>query len=203
MASLARVRHGAVVSTTTVRETFPVQNGSLRLAVVADSHSAPHPRLLTLLGEARPQHVLHAGDIGNLRVLDQLATVAPVSAVRGNIDEHREDIPDVRVIDVRDDTGTLITILLLHIAVNGPRLRADAARLARAEDASVVVCGHSHVPFLGRDRDRVVFNPGSIGPRRFQLPILFGLLDVSRAGVTMHHVDCETGQRWQPRAPRP
>lgn len=198
MASRARLRHGALVPFTTVREAFSVPEGSLRIAIVADSHSAPHPRCLPLLAEAQPDHVLHAGDIGNLRVLDQLATIAPVSAVRGNIDEHREDIPDVRVIDVRDGAGTLITILLLHIAVNGPRLRADAGRLAQTEDASVVVCGHSHVPFVGRDRGRVVFNPGSIGPRRFQLPILFGLLEVSRSGVQMRHVDCETGLPWRP-----
>ncbi len=186
------------VRTTTLRQELFLRDGALQIAVVADSHSAPHPQCVKWLALARPDHILHAGDIGNLRVLEQLAQVAPVSAVRGNIDEHREDIPDVRVIDVRDAAGTLITVLLLHIAVNGPKLRADAARLAQAEDASVVVCGHSHVPFLGRDRDRVIFNPGSIGPRRFQLPILFGVLNVSRSGVTMQHFDCATGAPWQP-----
>lgn len=186
------------MQTTTVRQELPLHDGALRIGIVADSHSAPHPQLLKWLAQARPDHILHAGDIGNLRVIDQLASVAPVSAVRGNIDEHREDIPDVRVLDVRDEAGTLITVLLMHIAVNGPRLRADAARLAKAEDASVVVCGHSHVPFLGRDRDRVIFNPGSVGPRRFQLPILFGIMTVSRSGVEMQHVDCETGQPWRP-----
>ena len=62
----------------------------------------------------------------------------------------------------------------------------------------MVVCGHSHVPFLGRDRGHAVFNPGSSGPRRFQLPITLGVLDVSRSGVQMRHVDCETGLPWQP-----
>ena len=188
------------VPTTTLRDVLAMNGDVLRIAVVADSHSAPHPRCLEHLAAAKPDRILHAGDIGNLQVLDRLATVAPVLAVRGNIDGHREDIPDVRVLDVAHDGATLATLLLLHIAVNGPKLRADAWRLAEKVDASVVVCGHSHVPFVGRDRGRVMFNPGSIGPRRFQLPILFGVLDIDRAtGVRMHHVDCETGLEWRPR----
>lgn len=77
----------------------------------------------------------------------------------------------------------------------GPR---GALRLAHAEHASIVVCGHSHVPFMGRDRGLVIFNPGSIGPRRFLLPIVFGVIDVARDGIALRHVDCETGATWQP-----
>jgi len=54
------------------------------------------------------------------------------------------------------------------------------------------------VPFLGRDQGMFVVNPGSIGPRRFHLPVVFGVMDVSRQGVAVHHVDCETGRRWEP-----
>jgi hypothetical protein len=61
-----------------------------------------------------------------------------------------------------------------------------------------VVCGHSHVPFIGRDRGLTVFNPGSIGPRRFHLPIVFGTMDVTPAGLRLGHVDCETGAPWTP-----
>ena len=80
----------------------------------------------------------------------------------------------------------------------GPRLRADVARIARAEDASLVVCGHSHVPFAASDRGITVFNPGSVGPRRFQLPIVLGVIDVSAKGVSVFHIDCETGLPWKP-----
>ena len=66
------------------------------------------------------------------------------------------------------------------------------------EGADLVVCGHSHVPFAARDRGLTVFNPGSIGPRRFQLPIVFGLIDISRERIDVRHVDCETGERWLP-----
>jgi len=172
-------------------------DGSLRVVVVA-THSHPDPRSASLIAQQKPDHILHAGDIGAREVLDTLAAHAPVTAVRGNIDAQMPGVPDVVTIDVRDGDRTLITLLLMHIAVYGPKLRADAARLARAADASIVVCGHSHVPFLGRDQGIAVVNAGSIGPRRFQLPIVFAVIDVRRDGVSMHHVSCETGQRWTP-----
>jgi predicted phosphodiesterase len=61
-----------------------------------------------------------------------------------------------------------------------------------------VVCGHSHVPFAAHDRGITVFNPGSAGPRRFQLPIVFGVIDVSTEGVSVRHIECETGLPWKP-----
>ena len=173
-------------------------DGSLRLAVVADTHSAPHPAAIDLLRTARPDAILHAGDIGDLSVLDALESVAPLFAVRGNIDVHARELPDLLTLDVVSGGATLVRILLMHIAVAGPKLRADAARLARARDASLVVCGHSHVPLVARDRDLAVFNPGSIGPRRFRLPIVFGTIDVSATSIRLAHVDCETGAKWTP-----
>jgi hypothetical protein len=146
-----------------------------------------------------PDAILHAGDIGDLQVLDDLAAVAPVFAVRGNIDEKAPDLADVLVLDVVGAEGAVLRVLLMHIAVNGPKLRADARRLARAREASLVVCGHSHVPLIARDQDVAVFNPGSIGPRRFRLPIVFGAIDVSPAGVKLRHIDAESGRAWSPR----
>lgn len=173
-------------------------DGSLELAVVADTHSAPHPSTIPLLRARAPDAILHAGDIGDLSVLDALATVAPVFAVRGNIDVHARDLPDLLTLDVVSGDATMLRIFVMHIAVAGPKLRADAARLARARDASLVVCGHSHVPLVARDRDLAVFNPGSVGPRRFRLPIVFGTIHVSPTSVRLAHVDCETGERWTP-----
>jgi uncharacterized protein len=175
------------------------ENGTLRIAVVADTHSAPHPDARRHLQTLRPDVILHAGDIGDLTVLDGLAAIAPLHAVRGNIDTRADDLPDVLALDLTGvgDT-TLLRIFVTHIAVVGPRLRGDVARMARAQGAQMVVCGHSHVPFMGRDGDLTVFNPGSIGPRRFHLPIVFGTIDVTPKGVSLAHVDCETGQRWTP-----
>ncbi|HMI84779.1 MAG TPA: metallophosphoesterase family protein [Polyangiaceae bacterium] len=181
--------------------TLPVRDdGSLRLAIVADTHSAPHRAAATLLAARRPDAILHAGDIGDLAVLDALSTVAPVLAVRGNIDVRAPGLPDVLTLNLVSNADLALRILLVHIAVNGPKLRADIVRLARAAEASLVVCGHSHVPFIGRDRGLTVFNPGSIGPRRFHLPILFGILDLMPTEVRLAHVDCETGNAWNPPA---
>lgn len=171
-------------------------DGRLRLAVVSDTHSQPHPAAARHLAALRPDAILHGGDIGDLDVLSRLGEIAPVFAVRGNIDVHAASVPDVLTLDVGGTQG--LRILLTHIAVYGPKLRAEVARMARAEGASLVVCGHSHVPFIGRDRDLTVFNPGSIGPRRFTLPIVFGTVDLGPGGVRLAHVDCETGLPWTP-----
>jgi predicted phosphodiesterase len=219
------------------RTALALGSGPLRIAAVADTHGRPHPALGDRLREIAPHHILHAGDIGDLSVLRALERHAPVTAVRGNIDERAADLPDVVTIEVvgsapqaperlrleslrgaprssielrleslrgaprssiaiHEGDATLLNLLLLHIAVNGPKLRADVARMAKAEDASLVVCGHSHVPFAAHDKGVTVFNPGSVGPKRFDLPIVLGVIDITRTGATVRHVNCETGLRW-------
>ena len=177
------------------------RDGTLRLVVVADTHSQPHPRAAEHLAARAPDAILHAGDIGDLEVLERLSGIAPVLAIRGNIDVHAPDLPDVLTLDLvrsAEDAEPLLRMLLVHIGVHGPKLRAEVAAMARAQGAQAVVCGHSHVPFIGRDRGLTVFNPGSIGPRRFHLPIVFGTMDVTPTGLRLGHVDCETGGPWTP-----
>lgn len=174
------------------------EGGVARLAVVADTHSLPHAEATKQLAAMKPDAILHAGDIGDLGVLDTLAQIAPLFAVRGNIDTRAAAVPDLLTLDLMRGEQRALRLLLLHIAVAGPRIRADTARLARAEDASLIVCGHSHVPFIGQERGLTVFNPGSIGPRRFMLPIVFGTIDVSPERVHLTHIDVETGRPWSP-----
>jgi putative phosphoesterase len=172
--------------------------GELTLVVVADTHSNPHPKTAQRLSELAPDAILHAGDIGDLRVLEDLGELAPVIAVRGNIDERANDLHEVVTIDVQSGGESALKMLLMHIAVHGPRIRADAAKLANEQGAKLIVCGHSHVPFVGRDRGLTVFNPGSIGPRRMHLPILFGVLQIKDQKLSLRHVEAETGQDWLP-----
>jgi putative phosphoesterase len=178
------------------RETLALPENGLRIVIVSDTHSRPHPSLRQRIVEIGPDHILHAGDIGDLEVLDSLRKHAPVTAVRGNIDERAADMPDVVTLDLQDSSGSRLKLLLVHIAVQGVKIRADVARLARAEGASLVVCGHSHIPFAAEDRGLTVFNPGSVGPRRFQLPIVLGVLEVKHDGVSVRHISCETGHAW-------
>jgi putative phosphoesterase len=178
------------------REKLSLGANPLRIVAVADTHGRPHPNLGARIAELEPDHILHAGDVGDVSVLRTLGKCAPVTAVRGNIDGR--DLPDFVTLEVRGDDRVLVNILLTHVAVYGPKLRADVARIARAEDASLVVCGHSHVPFAAQHGGITVFNPGSVGPRRFLLPIVLGAIDVTREGVSVRHIDCETGLPWRP-----
>jgi|SRR5580704_2668717 len=163
---------------------------AVRLVVVADTHSQPHPDAYRHIAELEPDAILHAGDIGDLGVLDELARIAQVYAIRGNIDN--ADLPDVLVLD-----HPALRMMIVHIGVYGPKLRAEVGKQARDEHARLVVCGHSHVPFIGIDRGTYVFNPGSCGPRRFQLPIVFGTIELQPT-IKLAHVDCETGAAWSP-----
>ncbi|HTV17047.1 MAG TPA: metallophosphoesterase family protein [Polyangiaceae bacterium] len=174
------------------------EGGALDVVVVADTHSQAHPNARPLIERLAPDLILHAGDIGDVAVLDPLREVAPLLAVRGNIDGRAPGFVDSMDIDFVRDGRSLLKVLLTHIAVYGPKLRAEVVRLAAARSARVVLCGHSHVPFLGRDKGLVMFNPGSIGPRRFQLPITFGVLSIRPEGVSLRHVSCETGETWLP-----
>jgi len=170
----------------------------VEVVVVADTHGHPHPSAHSLIEKLAPQMILHAGDIGDLSVLAGLRRIAPVLAIRGNIDAHAPTLPESMGIDFVAGERPVLKVLLTHIAVYGPKLRAEVARQAHACSAHMVICGHSHVPFIGRDKDLVVFNPGSIGPRRFQLPIVFGALRIGPGGISLRHVSCETGQDWMP-----
>ena len=127
--------------------------------------------------------------------------IAPLFAVRGNIDEHAPVAARRAHAGRRVAPRTLaLRILLVHIGVNGPKLRADVARLAPApRTRRWSYAGTRTSRSSGPDRGIAVFNPGSIGPRRFHLPIVFGTIDLTSTGVRLAHVDCETGEAWKPR----
>jgi putative phosphoesterase len=129
-----------------------------RIGVISDTHGVLRPQALDAL--AGCERILHAGDIGNVDVLEALSAFAPVAAVRGNNDrgEWAADLPDTLWLRVEN-----IVIHVLH----------DVGMLNRASfsGARVVVFGHSHRPGV-REQDGLLYvNPGSAGPRRFRLPV--------------------------------
>ncbi len=168
-----------------------------RIAVVSDTHARPHPKLLDHLTALAPVAILHAGDVGDRATVDRLAEVAPLHAVRGNVDSRALDLPDDLILSI-DAGDRSLRLLVTHIGQHGARLRSEVVARARRHRAALVVCGHSHLPFIGGHDGLTVFNPGSAGPRRFDLPVVFGVLEVSGGGVRLGHIDCETGRPWTP-----
>jgi uncharacterized protein len=192
-------RHGSAHQPVHGSEVVRLTEGEdVAIVVVADTHGQPHPRARAIIEKLAPRAILHAGDIGDLSVLDALRELAPVIAVRGNIDTRAQSLPDTLDIDFVAGERRVLKVWLTHIAVYGPKLHAEVARQAQAHAAGLVICGHSHVPFIGRDKGVAVFNPGSVGPRRFQLPITLGVLRLGKSGVSLRHVSCETGETWAP-----
>ncbi len=142
--------------------------------MLSDTHGLLRPEARTFLLGC--DYIIHGGDIGAARVLEDLAAIAPVTAVRGNIDTGAwaRELRDTELIRLGD-----VFAYVLH---DGKQLDIDP----KAAGVNVVVSGHSHQPSM-QERDGVVFlNPGSCGPRRFRLPISIGELII-------------VGQRVQPR----
>jgi putative phosphoesterase len=138
-----------------------------RVGLISDTHGLLRPEARTALTGC--DRIVHAGDIGAATILDELAALAPVSAVRGNNDvgAWAEHLPETLCVEVE---GILIHVL--H----------DVAQLDVAMQAlpiRIVVAGHSHKPLV-RERDGVLYvNPGSAGPRRFRLPVTVAHLVVA------------------------
>ena len=142
------------------------------LGVISDTHGLLRPEAVEALRGA--QQVIHAGDVGSPEILKKLATIAPVTAVRGNVDKDAwaQQLPETQVLE----TGG-ISIYLLH----------DLARLDVKPEAAgfrVVISGHSHIPKQEVRNGVLYFNPGSAGPRRFRWPVSVGRLSIARAEVS-------------------
>jgi putative phosphoesterase len=134
------------------------------IGVISDTHGLLRPEAIDALRGS--QHIIHAGDVGAPQILQDLSEIAPVTAVRGNIDKGAwsRRLPETELLEFCG-----VSIYVLH----------DLEQLdlkPKAEGFSAVVTGHSHVP-KQETRDGVLyFNPGSAGPRRFKLPVSVGKL---------------------------
>jgi uncharacterized protein len=141
------------------------------IGVISDTHGLLRPEALGALEGS--DHIIHAGDVGDPSILDRLRVIAPLTVVRGNVDygSWAKDIPDTDVLDVAG-----VSIYILHI-LEKLDLKPEAAGI------NAVIYGHSHVPKQEMKDGVLYFNPGSAGPKRFNLPITVGKLVVEGGKV--------------------
>lgn len=147
--------------------------GSLEVGLVSDTHGLLRPEVIPALEGCRL--ILHAGDVGGPGILEALRRVAPVRAVRGNTDggAFGASLPLTQVVEVGGHA-----LYMIHIPYD---LDLDPA----AAGFSAVVSGHTHRPTV-EERDGVLFvNPGSCGPRRFDLPVTVARMTVGGEGLSV------------------
>ena len=142
----------------------------MKIGVISDTHGLLRPQAVAALQGV--DHILHAGDIGDLAILDKLAKIAPVTAIRGNVDTH----PIYHHLAATDAVELSGKLLYLIHNVKDLDVKPSAAGIA------AVLYGHSHKPEIKWDKEVLFFNPGSAGPRRFHLPNAVGLIQITAAG---------------------
>lgn len=167
----------------------------LRLGILSDTHGLLRPELFTALEGV--EHILHAGDVGSPEILLALEALAPVTAVYGNTDGFglRHRVPEVQRLTL---AGWRIVVTHGHQFGRTP----TPAVLAEAfPDADLVVFGHTHQPLVAEHRGIRFVNPGSCGPRRFDLPVEIVLAELSESGLDLRVVPLlsEEGRSVTPR----
>jgi uncharacterized protein len=136
------------------------------IGVISDTHGLLRPEALAALRGV--EHILHAGDVGDIAILDALREIAPVTAIRGNIDVSGAcaGLPATDVVELGDRL-----FYLVH-SVHDLDINPAVAGIA------MVVSGHSHKASVKVQGGVIYFNPGSAGPRRFSLPVTVGFVTV-------------------------
>jgi uncharacterized protein len=154
--------------------------GEHLVGVISDTHGLLRPQAVAAL--AGCELIVHAGDVGSSGVLAELGRVAPVVAVRGNVDVEAwaRGLPEITVVEF----GAVRLYVLHDLA----RLDLDPA----AAGFAAVISGHSHVSAIAERGGVLYVNPGSAGPRRFALPVSVALLCVRDGGVSADLVALET-----------
>jgi putative phosphoesterase len=153
----------------------------MRIGLISDTHGLLRPEALAFLRGC--EHIVHGGDIGDAAILEALAAIAPLTAVRGNNDQApwAEAVPETALVEL----GGLRLYAIHDLA----QLDIDPV----AAGVKVVVSGHSHRP-RAEERDGVLYvNPGSAGPRRFRLPISAAELLIDGGALTPRIVELVTG----------
>ncbi len=142
------------------------------IGVISDTHGLLRPQATDAL--AGVDLIIHAGDVGDPAILEQLRQIAPVHVVRGNVDyeEWTEALPETAVVQIGD-----VLIYVLHD-------RAELDLNPAAANFAAVIFGHSHQPLIEEDHGVVYLNPGSAGPRRFHLPVSVAKIQIQDKKLT-------------------
>jgi len=141
------------------------------VGVISDTHGKLDEQVLELFAGVR--HIIHAGDIGDEELIWRMEKLAPVIAVRGNNDADTMCFPNERLAVIQGRT-----FFIRHQFTTVEKLSAAQQRLIEQRIPDVVVFGHSHQAYSGLWRGTLLFNPGSAGPKRFNLPRSIGLLEL-------------------------
>jgi putative phosphoesterase len=144
----------------------------MRIGIISDTHGLLRPEAVELLRGS--EHIIHAGDIGAPEIVGELEKIAPVTAIRGNVDTEAwaRRFAETEVVELGG-----VFLYVIH-DVNAIDLHPKAAGFA------TVISGHSHKPKQGVKDGVLYFNPGSAGPRRFKLPISVGRLSIHESRLS-------------------
>lgn len=147
----------------------------MKLGIVSDTHGLLRPEVAPALKGV--DRILHLGDVGKASILDELAKIAPVTAIRGNIDREGAcaKLPETDVVLIDNPPHAGLYIYMLH---DLKTLHLDPA----AAKFAAVLHGHTHVPNFVTKKGVLYFNPGSCGLRRFELPVTIGILTIKSDG---------------------
>ncbi len=137
----------------------------MRIGILSDTHGLLRPEVLPALQSC--EHILHAGDVGQAAILIALRQIAPVTAIRGNVDRSGlcGALPETEMVTL----GGRVFYLLHNLD--------DLDINPRAAGVSAVIYGHTHEAAMRWKDDVLYLNPGSIGPRRFHLPVTLAILE--------------------------
>jgi len=147
----------------------------LRIGVISDTHNFLEPKVPELF--AGVDHILHAGDIGQARLILQLEEIAPVTAVLGNTDDSGLHFRQTEIVELDGRK------FLIHHIVDPHALDGTLQRRLDRERPAVVVFGHTHKPFAEAIDSTLFFNPGYAGKSRFGMPRSIAILHCGAKGI--------------------
>lgn len=144
----------------------------LLVGVISDTHGLLRPNALQALEGS--DLIIHAGDVGRPEILDALRSLAPLTAVRGNVDhgEWAQSLPQTQIAQVGE--------VLIYVLHDRHELDLDPA----AAGFSAIISGHSHMPSIEQRNGVLYLNPGSAGPRRFSKPVSLAQITVQNGSIS-------------------